>query len=280
MNSDFVEKFKKLKLTGEHTLYSQEKKRKHDLALVDFLQEILRSNEMTETEEIGFAYWNISDSFAMIRDSENLYKNHSEFADFLKDKPSKYLFWLVCDATQRFTHELGGFGEFWWDCYKNALSKNADINGIEAITFECHNAALSVVSVLKTPVFYLELAKSNFRSFLEATEASDNHIFYKTFYYALCLKAFGSAERDVFELGMQLLPWLKSEKPQNDFLVGEWKMLNGQKSKYDLARVAVNRAVNALIDTCQKEPARELYNEARAFGLSQNAYIEKRISDG
>ena len=93
-------------------------------------------------------------------------------------------------------------------------------------------------------------------------------------------EGFGSAERDVFELGMQLLPWLKSEKPQNDFLVGEWKMLNGQKSKYDLARVAVNRAVNALIDTCQKEPARELYNEARAFGLSQNAYIEKRISDG
>ena len=213
----------------------------------------------------------------MLRDSNNLYKNHCEFADFLKDKPSKYLFWPVSDATQRFTHELGGFGEFWWDCYKNALSKNADINGIEAITFECHNAALSVVPVVKTPVCYLELAKNNFRSFLEATEASDNHIFYETFYYALCLKAFGSAERDVFELGMQLLPWLKSDKLQNDFLVGEWKMLNGQKSKYDLARVAINRAINALIDTGSGEPARELYGEARAYGLSKNAYIEKRI---
>lgn len=277
MNYEFIENFNKLKLMGERTTYSREKKRKHDLAVIDFLQAALRSNELEGTEEIGFAYWNISDSFAMLRDSGSLYKNHCEFADFLKDKPSKYLFWLVCDATQRFTHELGGFADFWWDCYKNALSKNAGMSGIEEITFKCHDAALSVTPAVKTPACYLELAKNNFRSFLEANEASDNYIFYETFYYALCLRAFGSAERDVFELGMQLLPWLKSDKTQNDFLVGEWKMLNGQRSKYDLARVAVNRAVNALIDTCQKEPARELYNEARAYGLTENAYIEKRI---
>lgn len=277
MNSEFIENFKKLKLMGEHTTYSREKKRKSDLAVIDFLQAALRGNELEGTEEIGFAYWNISDSFAMLRDSGNLYKNHCEFADFLKDKPSKYLFWLVCDATQRFTHELGGFADFWWDCYKSALSKNAGISGIEAITFECHNAALAVTPAVKTPACYLELAKNNFRSFLEATEASDNHIFYQTFYYALCLKAFGNVERDVFELGMQLLPWLKSDKTQNDFLVGEWKMLNGQRSKYDLARVAVNRAINALIDTGSADPARKLYNEARAYGLTENAYIEKRI---
>lgn len=277
MNYEFIENFNKLKLMGERTTYSREEKRKHDLAVIDFLQAALRGNELEGTEEIGFAYWNISDSFAMLRDSGNLYKNHCEFADFLKDKPSKYLFWLVCDATQRFTHELGGFADFWWDCYKSALSKNAGISGIEAITFECHNAALAVTPAVKTPACYLELAKNNFRSFLEATEASDNHIFYQTFYYALCLKAFGNVERDVFELGMQLLPWLKSDKTQNDFLVGEWKMLNGKRSKYDLARVAVNRAINALIDTGSADPARKLYNEARAYGLTENAYIEKRI---
>lgn len=277
MNSEFIETFKKLKLAGERTTYSREEKRKQDLAVIDFLQPALYGNVLKGTEEIGFAYWNISDSFAMLRDSGNLYKNHCEFSDFLKDKPSKYLFWLVCDATQRFTLELGGFADFWWDCYKTALSKNVNMNGIEKITFECHNAALSVTPAVKTPVGYLELAKNNFRSFLGATESSDNYIFYETFYYALCLKAFGSAERDVFDLGMRLFPWLKSEKSQNDFLIGEWKMLNGQKSKYDMARVAINRAINALIDTGSDETARELYVEARAYGLSKNAYIEKRI---
>lgn len=277
MNYEFIESFKKLKLMGERTTYSREEKRKQDLAVIDFLQPALYGNVLKGTEEIGFAYWNISDSFAMLRDSENLYKNHCEFADFLKDKPSKYLFWPVSDATQRFTLELGGFADFWWDCYKNALSKNVGMSGIGAITFECHNAALSVTPAVKTPVGYLELAKNNFRSFLEANESSDNYIFYETLYYALCLKAFGSAERDVFDLGMRLFPWLKSEKSQNDFLIGEWKMLNGQKSKYDMARVAINRAINALIDTGSGEPARELYNEAKAYGLPGNAYIEKKI---
>lgn len=277
MNSEFIENFKKLKFACERALFSQEEKRKQDLAVIDFLQAALRSNELEGTDEIGFAYWNISDSFALLRDSNNLYKNHCEFADFLKDKPSKYLFWPVSDATQRFTLELGGFEDFWWDCYKNALSKNVGMSGIGAITFECHNAALSVTPAVKTPVGYLELAKNNFRSFLEANESSDNYIFYETLYYALCLKAFGSAERDVFDLGMRLFPWLKSEKSQNDFLIGEWKMLNGQKSKYDMARVAINRAINALIDTGSGEPARELYGEARAYGLSKNTYIEKKI---
>lgn len=44
----------------------------------------------------------------MLRNSDGLYKNHSEFAKFLSEKPSKYLLWLACDATQRFTLELGG----------------------------------------------------------------------------------------------------------------------------------------------------------------------------
>ena len=66
MNSEFIENFKKLKLMGECTLYSREKKRKHDLAVIDFLQAALRGNELEGTEEIGFAYWNISDSFARI----------------------------------------------------------------------------------------------------------------------------------------------------------------------------------------------------------------------
>lgn len=152
MNSEFTETFKKLKLMGERTTYSREEKRKQDLAVIDFLQPALYGNVLKGTEEIGFAYWNISDSFAMLRDSGNLYKNHREFADFLKDKPSKYLFWPVSDATQRFALELGGFADFWWDCYRNASSKNAGMSGIEAITFECHNASLSVTPAVKTPV--------------------------------------------------------------------------------------------------------------------------------
>ena len=278
MNSAFVENFKKLKHIGERNFLSIQEKHIKDLTLIDYLQTTLKNNELKETEERGFAYWNISDSFAMLRDSKALYKNHCEFAKFLSDKPSKYLHWLACDATQRFTLELGGFGDFWWDCYKTAISKNTAIKAIEPITFECHNAALSVTPMLKTSNDYLQFAKNNFKEFLKSTATSDNYIFYKTVYAALCLKAFGQAEYDVLELLTQLLPWLHLENEPNNLLIGEWERLNGQRSKYNMATVAINRIVNAFIDRNQTKYAKELYNKAIRYGLSKNSYIEKRIS--
>lgn len=245
-------------------------------AMIEYLSSLLQT-ENEDTLFTGFCYWNISDSFAMLRDSKALYKNHCEFAKFLSDKPSKYLLWLACDATQRFTLELGGFGGFWWNCYKTAISKNTAIKAVEPITFECHNAALSVTQTLKTPTEYLQLAKNNFKAFLKSSETSNNYIFYKTVYAALCLKAFGQAEYDVFELGDQLLPWLHFDNAPNDLLIGEWKRLNDQRSKYNMATVAINRIVNAFIDRNQTKSAKELYNRAINYGMSNNSYIEKRI---
>lgn len=277
MNVAFVENFKKLKHIDERNFLSIQEKHLKDLTLIDYLQTALKNNELKETEEKGFAYWNISDSFAMLRDSKALYKNHCEFAKFLSEKPSKYLLWLACDATQRFTLELGGFGDFWWNCYKTAISENTAIKAVEPITFECHNAALSVTPMLKTSTEYLPFAKNNFKAFLKSSEISKNYIFYKTVYSAQCLKAFGQEEFDVFELGTQLLPWLHLDSTPNNLLIGEWERLNGQRSKHNMATVAINRIVNALIDCNQTKAAKELYDKAVNYGLSKNSYIEKRI---
>ncbi len=246
-------------------------------AMIEYLSSFLQT-ENADTLFTGFCYWNISDSFAMLRDSKALYKNHCEFAKFLSEKPSKYLLWLACDATQRFTLELGGFGDFWWNCYKTAISKNTTIKAVEPITFECHNAAFSVTPMLKTSTDYLQFAKNNFKEFLKSPATSDNYIFYKTVYAALCLKAFGQAEYDVFELGDQLLPWLHLENEPNNLLIGEWERFNGQRSKYNMATVAINRIVNAFIDRNQTKYAKELYDKAINYGMSKNLYIEKRIS--
>lgn len=245
-------------------------------AMIEYLSSFLQT-ENADTLFTGFCYWNISDSFAMLKDSKALYKNHCEFAKFLSEKPSKYLLWLACDATQRFTLELGGFGDFWWNCYKTAISENTAIKAVEPITFECHNAALSVTPMLKTSTEYLQFAKNNFKAFLKSSEISENYIFYKTVYAALCLKAFGQAEYDVFELGDQLLPWLHFDNTPNNLLIGEWERLNGQRSKHNMATVAINRIVNAFIYRNQTKSAKKLYNRAVNYGMSNNSYIEKRI---
>ena len=82
----------------------------------------------------------------------------------------------------------------------------------------------------------------------------------------------------MFELGMQLLPWLHFDNAPNDLLIGEWERLNGQRSKYNMATVAINRIVNAFIDLNQTKSAKEMYDKAIIYGLSKNSYIEKRIS--
>lgn len=82
----------------------------------------------------------------------------------------------------------------------------------------------------------------------------------------------------MFELGMQLLPWLHFDNAPNDLLIGEWERLNGQRSKHNMATIAINRIVNAFIDRNQTKSAKELYNRAVNYGMSNNSYIEKRIS--
>ena len=74
-----------------------------------------------------------------------------------------------------------------------------------------------------------------------------------------------------------MLPWLHLDNAPNDLLIGEWERLNGQRSKYNMATVAINRIVNALIDCNQTKAAKELYDKAVNYGMSNNSYIEKRI---
>ena len=66
MNSEFIESFRKLKLACERPLCSRKEKSQQDLAVIDYLQASLRDNALNGTEEIGFADWNISDSFALL----------------------------------------------------------------------------------------------------------------------------------------------------------------------------------------------------------------------
>lgn len=74
-----------------------------------------------------------------------------------------------------------------------------------------------------------------------------------------------------------MLPWLHFGNAPNDLLIGKWERLNGQRSKHNMATVAINRIVNAFIDRNQTKSAKELYNRAVNYGMSNNSYIEKRI---
>lgn len=244
--------------------------------IIEYLSSILSTNS-ADNLLAGFCYWNISDSYAMQCKSEEQYANHLNFYKMLDTMDSKYKFWSVCDATQRFTLELGGFGGFWWELYEKAVDQNPETIDIERIVFDTHVSAISINPKVETPKSRLYLAKDNFEKFVMNSANPENEAFYKLVYSSLVLKGFGDEEYDILDLCQQVMPFLKEKSPDNEFAVGEWERLNAPRSRQNMAQVGINRAINAFIDVGKKAQAKELYNEALNYGLNRNTYIEKRL---
>lgn len=244
--------------------------------IIEYLSSILSTND-ADNLLAGFCYWNISDSYAMQRKSEEQYANHLNFCKLLDTMDSKYKFWSVCDATQRFTLELGGFGEFWWELYEKAIGLNSETTDIERIVFDTHVSAISINPKVDTPKSRLYLAKDNFEKFVKYSAKSENEGFYKLVYASLVLKGFGDEEYDILNLCNRISPFLKENIPDSEYVVGEWERLNAPRSRQNMAQVGINRAINALIDVGKKTQAKDLYNEALNYGFNRNTYIEKRL---
>lgn len=264
IQNDIRTKFKHLQ--SEHNLDG----------IIEYLSSILSINNV-DNLLAGFCYWNISDSYAIGRKSEEQYANHLEFCKMLDTMDSKYKFWSVCDATQRFTLELGGYGDFLWENYEKAVDLCPNIENIERIVFDTHVAALSINPKVETSKSGLYLAKDNFEKFVMNSANPENEAFYKLVYSSLVLKGFGDEEYDILNLCHQVMPFLKEKSPDSEYAVGEWERLNSPRSRQNMAQVGINRAINALIDVGKKTKARELYNEALNNGLTHNTYIEKRL---
>lgn len=155
--------------------------------IIEYLSSILSTAD-ADSLLAGFCYWNISDSYAMQRKSEEQYANHLDFCKRLETMDSKYIFWSVCDATQRFTLELGGFGDFWWELYEKALDLNPEATDIERIIFDTHVTAISINPKVETPKARLYLAKDNLEKFAKNSATPENEAFYKLVYSSLCAK--------------------------------------------------------------------------------------------
>lgn len=94
-----------MKITGQRGTLSMEEKKQKDLELIKYLEDVIANKEATDFEDVGFCYWNISDNYALLRDGHALKKNHQAFYQHVTTYDKSYLYWLVCDATQRLTLE-------------------------------------------------------------------------------------------------------------------------------------------------------------------------------
>ncbi len=264
-----------IRLCGQRNDYGSEEKHEADKRALDFFENALDSGEFSDGEDIAWIMWNISDLYALMRDSENLYKNHIRFSEHLKTMSAPYLFWCVCDSSQKFTLQLGGYNDLWYDLYRYACEKNQIVTDEnEYIAFEAHRAALSRHKQFKCGTMNLNFAMNESYKFLQQVKNSEQYEFYFLINHSQLMTVFG----------MQGIPKITNickdlSKPDNksNYCYGEWQRLNSPRSAGNRANVAVCAVINALIDTGCLTKAEEFYKYALENGLSRNTYIEKRI---
>lgn len=126
MNPQIKTRFRELKITGQRGTLSLEEKKQKDFELIEYLEAVIANKEVTGFEDMGFCYWNISDNYALLRDGHALRRNHQAFYEHIVAQDKSYLYWLVCDATQRLTLEKDGYSDWWWSVYRKAVSGNSE----------------------------------------------------------------------------------------------------------------------------------------------------------
>ena len=277
MNSQIKNRFLELKVVGQRCAMSPEYKQKRDLQLIEYLKHVLEHNEVVDFEDVGFCYWNISDNYALLRDGHSQYKNHVSFYDHVKNHDPIYLFWPVCDATQRLTLEKDGYADFWWSLYHEAVRQNAD-NRCFFPEFCAHRAALTSVPALPHTKENLAFVRSAYEQFLRRAEGSEGYTFYLTIYLSLTAQVAPYDQSELKYLCAELLDGLSAPDIERNVLIGEWFDITTHFCKRKQAAIGINSIINALIAGGELQTARELYLSARDKGLAKNHYIESKLS--
>ncbi len=264
-------------LCGQSTAYSSDQKRAANLAVIKLLTDAVENGDVTDMQEKAFCLWNISDSFAMLRDSESLYKNHRKLEALVDRMTEKYLFYPVCDTTQRFTLALGGAESYWFGMYKKAVEANSEITAEnECIAYEAHRAAMAVNPRLNIDPAHTDFSRDAFEGFLSKCQNSIQYDFYRLIFLSSVMTAYGE-KIQVGQLCEKLLPDLCSEDAPEIYVTGEWEKLNKPRSSKNRAAVGIIAAVNALININDTDTAIEIYSSAKKNGLAANGYIENRL---
>lgn len=245
--------------------------------LIDYLKSLIDNRIVTDFEDIGFCYWNISDSYALLKDGHLLFDNHKSFYDCIKNQDKKYLLWLVCDATQKLTLEHHGYENNWWQIFKEAIIENQD-SANHFTLFCAYRAALYKNKTTVCKKQNLDFTVSHFQRFLVNIKSTDEYLFYKTIYLSL-ISGFLPFNRDELEHLCEVwFSLLSQQKNKSSFLIGEWQSFVTPFDKTKQAEIAINSAINAFINNDELKLAKYLYQNARNFGLNKNLYIEKRLN--
>lgn len=243
---------------------------------IQYLNHLIQDEVAVNFEDVGFCYWHISDSFALLRDGSSLYSNHRIFNQHIRTGSSQYPYWVVSDATQRLTLEADGHSDFWWSLYFDAVQRNV-FSKYDFAEFCAHRAALYVNPRLPHTENNLSFAISNYENLLDRTKEKPEYPFYRIVYLSLVSRFSSIDYSELLSLSTHFLEGLRRKNSGRESILGEWNSFTIPFNSYKQSEVGINSAINALIYSEKQKLAKELYNSALEAGMKKNRYIEDRI---
>ena len=242
------------KLTDYKNHYNNlNKSNERQQQVCNLLEEFLNRNDLTD-ELIMWAYWNISDNYALQRKAKETFNNHKKFEKFLLNKDLKYKVLLLVDSTQRLTLIDGGFGDYWDNLYFEIMNKiiidESNVNIVfNVLRTATYNHQLNTNETLKKD------ALDKMRFIIEKFNNLPMVNWFKLCYYCSLISfnlKHNIKDKNVIEESFKLLEYYSkilkvNNKEQkladinnSDFLMGSFEYWNKELEEYRQARFIQN----------------------------------------
>ncbi|MBS5852474.1 MAG: hypothetical protein KIC61_02505 [Staphylococcus sp.] len=244
-------------------LLEQPKSNEIHIQIIALLQNVI-NNKDSETSELIWAYWNISDRFALLRRHDNTYKNHLRFESYLNSLNNEnYKLMLICDTTQRLSLTEGGYYNYYRKLFMEIIEniKISDDNYI--IYFECLRTAL-YDKVYSCDDEIRNIAIVKLEELIKLYENDSQILRIKLVYYIIKLRdnknKFVNDEeilKESYKIFLSLYPYLKT-KEYITTLFGTYDNWNQKRSMWYQAR-SINDYIITLIQCGYYELANKCY---------------------
>ena len=257
--------------------------------VIELLSPMLTDESFT-TEQKVFAYWNISDRYALLREHENTYQNHLKFKDFLKDKNENYKLMLICDATQKLSLICGGYEEFWNTLYFDIINNCKITKENYIIYFQALRTALYFRDNITEYQTVGKHALVKMQDFLKLYNDDSQYLWLEMIYFdclikynshfslnndSILNKSFESFKNLAIYLKIDEITKKESLKQYESNLLGTYEAWNSLKPIYIQARCVQNYIIT-LIDSGYYELAKKCFEFVGDKEFS-SPYFRKKI---
>ena len=237
-------------------------------AIIDLLLPLLDAETPVPADDRGWAYWNVCDRYAMLRDAPVQHRYQAEFFEWSQSAlPASRWHWVVSDATQAMTLIAGDFLDFWSNCYQFANQRAPQTAENRAVRFESHRANAAAYTYFRE-FSRAEAALQSIEAVLLEDSAWVNRDFAFVTLTTLQVEFYAALEqseqvsRHAQTLEAYLGEWLGRFQPsgfrQEYPPLGSWDQLNAARPP-EAIDTALHNAACALVVARQFEQAERLF---------------------